>query len=68
MAKARKAPRMGRPLKREGQVQDKQLQMRVSKEFLALVDEWRRQQPVIPSRTEAVRRMVEAAAVRAKRK
>ena len=40
---------------------DKLLQMRVSEEFLRLVDDWRRQQPDIPSRSEAIRRLVEIA-------
>lgn len=31
--------------------------MRVSPEFLRLVDDWRRQQPEIPSRSDAVRTM-----------
>jgi hypothetical protein len=34
------------------------IQMRVSDEFLRLVDEWRRQQPDLPSRSEAIRRLV----------
>jgi len=36
------------------------IQMRVSDEFLRLVDDWRRTQPDIPSRSEAIRRLVEA--------
>jgi metal-responsive CopG/Arc/MetJ family transcriptional regulator len=40
---------------------DKQLQMRVSDSFLKLVDDWRRAQPDLPSRSEAIRRLVEAA-------
>lgn len=40
---------------------DKLLQMRVSEDFLRLVDDWRRQQPDIPSRSEAIRRLVEIA-------
>lgn len=35
-------------------------QMRVSPEWLALIDEWRRQQKDLPSRAEAIRRLVEA--------
>lgn len=38
---------------------DRQLQMRVSDEFLSKVDEWRRKQPDLPPRTEAIRRMVD---------
>jgi hypothetical protein len=34
-------------------------QMRVSPEWLAVIDEWRRAQPDIPSRAEAIRRLVE---------
>jgi hypothetical protein len=33
--------------------------MRVSEEFLRLVDEWRRRQKDLPSRAEAIRRLVE---------
>lgn len=40
---------------------DKQLQMRVSDSFLKLVDDWRRHQPDLPSRSEAIRRLVEKA-------
>jgi hypothetical protein len=35
------------------------LQMRVSSSFLKSVDEWRRRQPDLPSRSEAIRRLVE---------
>lgn len=34
--------------------------MRVSPEWLETIDNWRRQQPDIPSRAEAIRRLVEA--------
>jgi hypothetical protein len=34
-------------------------QMRVAPEWLAIIDDWRRQQPDIPSRAEAIRRLVE---------
>lgn len=34
-------------------------QMRVSEEWLSVIDEWRRQQPDIPPRAEAIRRLVE---------
>lgn len=37
---------------------DQQLQMRVSAEFLRDLDEWRRKQDEIPSRAEAIRRLV----------
>ncbi len=34
------------------------LQMRVSKEFLTEIDQWRREQEDLPPRAEAVRRLV----------
>ena len=37
-------------------------QMRVSEEFLRTVDDWRRSQVDLPSRAEAIRRLVELAA------
>jgi hypothetical protein len=36
--------------------------MRVSEDFLRTVDDWRRSQIDLPSRAEAIRRMVELAA------
>jgi hypothetical protein len=36
--------------------------MRVSETFLRMVDDWRRDQIDVPSRAEAIRRMVEVAA------
>ena len=42
--------------------QDQILHMRVSAEFWKWVDDWRREQPDIPVRSEAVRRMVRLAA------
>jgi hypothetical protein len=54
MVKAKK--RMGRP---PGVTHPNTLQMRVSDEFLKLIDDWRRKQPKILPRTEAVRRLVE---------
>ena len=48
----------GRPAKR---TQDRPFQMRVSESFLRMVDDWRRSQTDIPSRAEAIRRMVELA-------
>jgi hypothetical protein len=36
--------------------------MRVSEDFLRTVDDWRRGQTDLPSRAEAIRRMVELAA------
>jgi hypothetical protein len=38
---------------------DQRLFMRVDSEFLKQIDEWRRQQPDIPTRSEAIRRLVE---------
>jgi hypothetical protein len=49
----------GRPTKKP---QDRPFQMRVSEEFLRTVDDWRRGQSDLPSRAEAIRRMVELAA------
>ena len=49
----------GRPSKR---TQDRPFQMRVSATFLRTVDDWRRGQIDVPSRAEAIRRMVELAA------
>jgi hypothetical protein len=54
MTKGRRPP--GRPSKTP---QDRPFQMRVSDEFLRLVDDWRRRQKDIPSRAEAIRRLVE---------
>jgi hypothetical protein len=48
----------GRPAKRN---QDRPFQMRVSEAFLRTVDDWRRGQIDVPSRAEAIRRMVEIA-------
>ncbi|WP_313326232.1 hypothetical protein [Sphingobium yanoikuyae] len=39
-------------------INDKVLQMRVSEDWLAMIDDWRRFQPDIPSRAEAIRRLV----------
>ena len=49
----------GRP---PGRTQDRPFQMRVSEAFLRTVDAWRRGQVDLPSRAEAIRRMVEIAA------
>jgi hypothetical protein len=49
-----KRPR-GRPSKRP---QDRLFQMRVSEQFLRTVDDWRRSQTDLPSRAEAIRRLV----------
>jgi hypothetical protein len=41
--------------------QDHLFQMRVSEQFLQTVDDWRRSQTDLPSRAEAIRRLVELA-------
>ena len=53
----RRAP--GRPTKSP---QDRPFQMRVSDEFLRVLDDWRRRQKDLPSRAEAIRRLVELGA------
>jgi hypothetical protein len=55
----------GRPPSRR--TQDRPFQMRVSESFLQTVDDWRRNQVDVPSRAEAIRRMVELAS-KAKKK
>jgi hypothetical protein len=40
-------------------VNTERLLMRVSKDFLQAVDEWRRKEADLPGRTEAVRRLVQ---------
>ena len=40
---------------------DSTLQMRVSQSFLKSIDDWRRRQPDMPSRAEAIRRLVQLA-------
>lgn len=37
---------------------DKQFQMRVSEDFLRTIDDWRRRQPELPSRAEAIRQLI----------
>jgi len=41
--------------------QSERFQMRVSPSFLRTIDEWRRKQPDLPSRAEAIRRLVDQA-------
>jgi hypothetical protein len=53
------AKKVGRPTSEIGIPQTHKLQMRVSTEFLAKLDKWRGMQPNPPSRTEAIRRLVE---------
>ena len=42
-------------------VLSERFEMRATKEWLAKVDDWRRQQADLPSRGEAIRRLVEIA-------
>jgi hypothetical protein len=56
---AKTTKNVGRPA---GVIHDRPFQMRVNDEFLALVDSWRKAQPIMPTRTEAIRQMVEIAA------
>ncbi len=51
--------------KKESDEQTERFQMRVSKAFLRVLDEWRRTQEDLPSRAEAIRRAVEMAAASA---
>jgi hypothetical protein len=51
--------KIGRPTSEPESRQTHQLQMRVSAEFIAKLDKWRGAQLGVPSRTEAVRRLVE---------
>lgn len=37
---------------------DKQIQMRASDDFIRSIDEWRRIQPDLPPRSEAIRRLI----------
>ena len=41
--------------------EDRRFEMRASAEWLKKLDEWRRKQADLPSRAEAIRRLVEAA-------
>lgn len=47
---------MGRP---PGKIQGRILQMRVSDDFIESIDAWAARQPDRPSRSEAIRRLVE---------
>lgn len=40
---------------------DRVFQMRVSDAFIRTIDDWRREQPDLPARAEAIRRLVEIA-------
>jgi metal-responsive CopG/Arc/MetJ family transcriptional regulator len=39
---------------------DQRIQLVISKGLVRQIDEWRRRQPDLPSRSEAIRRLVEA--------
>ncbi len=54
---AKMAKKVGRPTSEPEAYQTHQLQTRVSAEFLAKLDTWRRDQPDLPTRTEAIRRL-----------
>jgi len=41
--------------------QSARFNMKISPEFLARLDQWRRKQPDLPNRSEAIRRLVDAA-------
>jgi hypothetical protein len=49
---------VGRP---PGRTMPRPFQMRVDDEFIAKIDNWRRQQPDFPNRTQAVRHLVDQA-------
>jgi hypothetical protein len=53
-----KAQKRGRP---PGRTQNWALQMRISQELLRSIDDWRRKEPDLPPRAEAVRRLIEMA-------
>jgi hypothetical protein len=55
---------MPKTKKSNDELQTERLQLRVSPSFLRMVDDWRRKQPDIPPRAEAIRRMVAIAATR----
>lgn len=52
-----RSKKMGRPPGRKGQA----VQIYAMDNFLTQVDEWRRLEPDIPSRSEAIRRLVDQA-------
>jgi metal-responsive CopG/Arc/MetJ family transcriptional regulator len=47
---------------------DQRLFMRVDQDFLKKIDDWRREQSDLPSRSEAIRRLIEAALQSASKK
>ena len=44
-------------------MKSERFEMRVDADFLGTVDEWRRRQPDLPTRAEAIRRIVQAVSV-----
>jgi metal-responsive CopG/Arc/MetJ family transcriptional regulator len=44
----------------DGEPLDQRVQLVISKGQVREIDEWRRQQPDLPSRSEAIRRLIEA--------
>jgi len=56
---------MGKPVKRgRPEMFPVKFQMAITEEMRSSLDDWRRQQPDLPSRLEAVRRLLEKALVR----
>ena len=51
-----------------GPEKDRTFQMRVDEDFLKSIDDWRRKQPDLPSRSEAIRRLVAMALEASKRR
>lgn len=49
-----------RRLEPSGSLQKHNLMTTISGEFLVMLDNWRREQPDLPSRTEAIRRLTAA--------
>jgi metal-responsive CopG/Arc/MetJ family transcriptional regulator len=47
--------------------QSERFNMKTSPQFLARLDQWRRKQPDLPNRSEAIRRLVEIAMAAPKR-
>jgi hypothetical protein len=48
---------MSKKVEETSQEQSERFQMRASKEFMRTLDEWRRLQPDLPGRAEAIRRL-----------
>jgi Arc/MetJ-type ribon-helix-helix transcriptional regulator len=47
---------------------DNLIQIRCDDAFVQMIDDWRRQQPELPSRAEAIRRLVQEAMERTREK